>query len=171
MSRLLLSLGELTVGVLLLIDPIIFTNGIIVTFGIALLAAAIVSVCHYFKKSPIEAAQDQDLTEGLMEAVVGLFFIIKGNWIIQTFPLLTVLYGVVMLGIGISKVQWIIDLYRMKVEKWSLAIISAAVTLICSIVILWNPFTATSALWTFIAVTFITEAVCDVAVTIFARAE
>lgn len=63
------------------------------------------------------------------------------------------------------------DLVRNRAEKWFWAGISAAITLICSAVILSNPFTSTVALWTFIAITLIVEAVFDVIVAIFTKGD
>lgn len=86
-----------------------------------------------------------------------------------TFPLLTVIYGVLTLLGGINKVQWAIDMLRAKQKYWFVAIISAVLTLVFSALILANPFASTAVLWTFIAVTLIVEAVIDIAAFILGR--
>lgn len=170
-SKLILALCELILGVVLLIDPVKFTSIIISVSGLLLLAGGLVGILRYFKASPEMAAQGQDLTQGILGVLAGLFCVIKSDWFIVTFPLLTVLYGVITLVTGISKIQWTVDLVRNRAEKWFWAAISAAITLICSAVILGNPFTSTVALWTFIAITLIVEAVFDVVVAIFAKGD
>ena len=47
--------------------------------------------------------------------------------------------------------------------------LSAALTIVCAVIILYNPFSSTAVLWTFIAITLIVEAVVDVIATIFAK--
>jgi uncharacterized membrane protein HdeD (DUF308 family) len=170
-SKLILALCELILGVVLLINPVKFTSIIISVAGLLLLAGGLVSILRYFKASPAEAAVGQDLTQGLLGIIAGLFCIVKSEWFIVTFPLLTVLYGVITLITGVSKIQWTVDLLRNRAEKWFWAAISAAITLICSAVILGNPFTSTFALWTFIAVTLVVEAVFDVIAAIFAKGD
>lgn len=168
-GKLIIALCELAIGIVLFINPVRFTTAIIVVLGVLVSIAGIISVLRYFKDTPAEAAHGKDLTQGLLEVIAGLFCVFKSNWFIVTFPLLTVLYGVITLIGGISKVQWTVDLIRMKAGKWFWAAISAAITLVCSAIILSNPFTSTAVLWTFIAVTLIVEAVVDVLVVIFAK--
>lgn len=168
-SKLIMALCELVMGVVLLIDPLGFTTAIITILGVLLLFVGLVSVIRYLKTDAGVAAQGEVLTQGLLEVIAGLFCIFRSNWFIVTFPLLTVLYGVITLVAGISKIQWTVDLVRTKADKWFWAAISAVVTLACSAVILRNPFSSTAVLWTFIAVTLIVEAVFDVLTVIFAK--
>ena len=93
----------------------------------------------------------------------------RSNWFIVTFPLLTVIYGVLTLLGGINKVQWAIDMLRAKQKYWFVAIISAVLTLVFSALILANPFASTAVLWTFIAATLIVEAVIDIVAFILGR--
>ena len=93
----------------------------------------------------------------------------RSNWFIVTFPLLTVIYGVLTLLGGINKVQWAIDMLRAKQKYWFVAIISAVLTLVFSALILANPFASTAVLWTFVAVTLIVEAVIDIVAFILGR--
>lgn len=170
-NKLILALCELILGVVLLINPVGFTSAIIIILGILLFVAGILSTIRYFKETPEEAAKGQNLTYALLEMIAGLFCMFKSNWFIVTFPLLTVLYGVITLITGVSKVQWTVDFIRIKADKWFLAAISAVITIVCAVVILCNPFSSTMVLWTFIAITLIAEAVFDVITAIFAKSE
>ena len=71
------------------------------------------------------------------------------------------LYGVGLLVMGVVKVQWTVDILRVKVGRWYLPGISALVSLVCAAVILLNPFASMVALWVFIGVALIVEAVVD----------
>ena len=154
--NILMAAGEILVGILLLINPLGFTAGIIAGIGMLLTALG------YFREEPLEAVKGQKLTKGLCAFAGGAFCIFKYEWFIATFPLLTILYGIGILLTGITKVQWAVDMLRMKVKLWYYAAISAAVTLLVAMVILMDPFTTTAVLWNFIAVGLIVEAVADI---------
>jgi len=168
-GNLLTCIFEILVGILLLIDPVGFTSGIIVVFGVVLAVIGAASLFRYFRNDAETAAQESGLAKGLIFAIFGLFCALKSEWFIITFPLLTVLYGILTLISGVSKVQWAVDMLRAKQKYWFVEVIGALLTLICSILILTNPFTSTAFLWTFIGVTMIVEAVIDVVAFIMGR--
>lgn len=161
-ANIIMALGEILVGILLLIDPLGFTAGIIKGIGILLVALGTIGVLSYFKEEPLEAIKGQKLTKGLCALAGGVFFIFRSDWFIVTFPLLTILYGAGILFTGITKVQWAVDMLRLKIKVWYYAAASAAVTLVAALVILMNPFATTAVLWTFIAAALIVEAVVDI---------
>lgn len=117
-SSIILSLCEAIIGILLLVNPVDFTTGIIIFLGIVLLIVGITSVVQYFRTEPEAAALKQGLTRGCIEILIGLFCIIKSGWFIATFPILTILYGIGVLIAGIAKVQWTVDKIRLKIKKW-----------------------------------------------------
>ena len=119
--------------------------------------------------APEDAAEQGGLAKGLGLLLAGTFCMFRSNWFIVTFPLLTVIYGILTLLGGINKVQWAIDMLRAKQKYWFVAIISAVLTLVFSALILANPFASTAVLWTFIAVTLIVEAVIDIVAFILGR--
>ena len=63
-GSIILALGEVLVGVLLLIDPAGFTVGIIAGVGMLLTALGVFLVLAYFKADPEEAAMGQNLMKG-----------------------------------------------------------------------------------------------------------
>lgn len=160
-----MSLVELIVGILLLIDPIGFTGGIIVALGVVLMVTGLFHVIRYFRKEPLEAAVSRTLAKGLMELLGGGFCVFRSHWFLATFPVLTLVYGVVILVAGLYKLQWMVDSIRLKRGGWLLAAFSAALSLVCGILILLNPFGSTGIIWTVIAVSLIVEALIDVITT------
>ena len=160
-GSLLMCVVEIIIGVLLLINPIGFTTGIIMVFGAILSIWGIASLIAYFKDAPDFATRGNQLSKGLLLICFGLFCLLKSEWFIVTFPLLTVIYGIFSLVTGVSKIQWAVDMLRLKQKFWFVTLCSAVLTLIFSFLILANPFASTAVLWTFIAVTLIVEAVVD----------
>lgn len=106
-SNLLTCISEILIGILLLIDPVGFTSSIIVVFGIILTILGISNLFSYFRNDVEIASQQSSLAKGLVFGVFGLFCVLKSEWFIATFPILTILYGILTLVVGIGKVQWL----------------------------------------------------------------
>lgn len=165
-GNLLMCILEALIGILLLVNPVGFTSSIIILLGVVLAAEGLFHLVAYFRTDPYEAAQSNAFAKGLLMAVCGLFCVFRSHWFIVTFPVLTVVYGVLTLVAGISKIQWSLDLFRTKQKYWYVAVVGAALSLVFACLILTNPFASTAVLWTFIAVSLLIESVIDV-VTLF----
>lgn len=161
-NGIVLCLFELIVGVLLLIKPVGFTSGIIKVTGIVMVILGIIEIVKYFKTSAEEAFLGQTLSKGLVFVLAGAFCTFKTDWFIVTFPVLTIIYGIIILLAGLGKIQLTVDMLRMKNKNWYWAAINAGVSLICSIIILNNPFATTAVLWGFTGASFIVEGVFDI---------
>ena len=162
---------EALLGILLLVDPLGFTAGIIIAVGIALMVGGIFNVIRYFRTTPEEAVVGQLLMRGLVSLLAGGFCVFHPQWFTITFPVIAVLYGIIVLISGLSKVQIAVDMLRFKNSKWWWGAISAAVSIICALVIIKNPFSSTVVLWWFAGLSLIAEAVFDVVTLIMSRKE
>jgi hypothetical protein len=160
-SGIVLCLFEALVGILLMINPVGFTSAIIMAGGIVILIIGIINIINYFKTPVSQSVLSQSLTKGLIALLVGMFCIFQADWFIATFPVLTIIYGVIVLIAGLGKVQVAADMIRMKHKKWFLPAISAAISIVCAVVILENPFSTTIVLWMFTGISLIVEAVFD----------
>ncbi len=170
MSHLLLMVFELVIGVLLLCRPVSFTAGVIIVFGVGLLIAGVIRIVRYFKATPVQGARERSLAEGLMLSVLGIFCITKYTWFIAAFPVLAVLYGVVMLFSGLFKVQVAVDQWRLKLGNAMWEALSAGMTILFGIIILVNPFATAISLGIFAGITMIVAAVLDLlALVLFGR--
>lgn len=158
----LVSLLEAVIGILLLVDPVRFTTAIIFVFGIVLLVGGVLSVIRYFRADPVSASVSGDMVKGLVMLLAGAFLAIRPSWLITTFPVLMILYGIVILVGGLYKAQWFIDALRLKAGKWLFHLINAAVSIVCGFVILANPFASTVVMWMFIGISLVVEAALDV---------
>lgn len=157
-----LSLCEILIAILLLINPEKFTRGIIVCAGVVLTVLGIVSTIGYFRKPPAEAAQQHNLAKGLCLVGSGLFCALNSQWFLITFSALSVLYGVAILLLGVVRVQWMVDDIRLKTGKWQWAAGSAALTLIIAAIILSNPFAAPRMIWYFVGIGLLAQAALDI---------
>lgn len=167
MGAILACLIEVLVGVLLLVNPVGFTAGIIIAIGVVFLIGGIAAMIRYFRTDAIQAAAEQNFVKGMIGIVFGLFCCFHSEWFIATFPVLTILYGVMNLIGGIFKAQFAVDALRLE-KPWGWAAFSAVVSIILAATILLNPFTSSVVLWEFTAIALIVEAVCDLVATIVA---
>ena len=161
-GSILLCIVEIVVGVLLLIDPVGFTSGIIMGAGVLMCLSGVLSIVRYFMSKPELAAQGQLLFKGLLSLMGGTVCITKYDWFIGAFPLLTVLYAVGMLILAAAKLQKMADMKRMNLSRWYLPGIAALMVAVLGAVILINPFGAAAAVWTFVAISLIAEAIVEI---------
>lgn len=161
-GNIIMCLGEILIGIILLIKPVGFTKTIIIGLGLILLIMGIMNVIKYFRTNAIEALKEQSLATGLIFSVIGAFCTFNADWFIVTFPVLTAIYGVVILFMGLRKVQWAIDLIRLKRKYWFISGLNAILSIIFAIIVINNPFTTTAVLWQFTGVVLIVEAIFDI---------
>ena len=160
-NGMVICLFELVIGILLLINPIGFTTGIIMTGGGLLILSGLVNCIRYFRAEVREAARGQYLTKGLVAVIAGVFCIYNTEWFLVTFSAVTVIYGVVVLLASVEKIQLCLDMLRLKKKKWYLAAISAVISLVCAVLILKNPFSSSAIIWIISGVSLILEAFFD----------
>lgn len=167
MGKLILLLFEAAVGVVLLINPIGFATVFVTVVGVLLAAVGLVFILQYFRSEPLEAQKSQGLLKGCCALLVGLFCALNTQWFIDAFPLLTVVHGIVILFTGLIRAQWAADMLRLKQKRWYIPAAGAALSVILAVIIFVNPFGATEAIWTFIGITFLADALADLAVLLF----
>lgn len=152
---------EILVGVLLLINPVSFTSGIIIGAGWLMAIIGVVNVIRYFLMNPEAGAQAQLLFHGLVLGMAGALCITQYRWFLTAFPLLTVLYAGWMLVLAAMKVQQMTDMLRIRMGRWYMPAIAAGLAVILAVIILWNPFGAANAIWTFVGVSLIVQALVE----------
>ena len=157
-GSILMCVLEILVGVLLLVDPTGFTSAIIIAAGAALILYGAICIVRYFRADAAEGALRQNLFKGLLLLLGGLFCVLRSKWFVDTFPLLTILYGIGLLISGVGKIQWMADMIRFGRKRWYLPAISAVLSLIFATIILCSP----TALWSFLSIVLIVEAVFDI---------
>ena len=163
-SAIVAGLVELLVGILLFVDPVGFTSGILMAVGVILLVCGVVCLIRYFKTEPVQAALEQNFFKGLLMILLGGVLALRTQQIIDLF-LFAHLYGVAILIIGTVKLQQSVDLLRLKARYWFLAGINALLAIVFAAIILSDP----PVLWQLAAISLIAEAVLDVVVLIMTR--
>ena len=168
-ESLFLALAEVIVGIILLLRPVGFTTAIIMTIGAVITVQGLLSIISYFRNDVQQPLNNHLLVKGLTLAAGGLFCLLKSEWFLAAFPVLTVLYGVLILLSGFYKLQWAVDMKRLKMKYWYVALISAGFALALSALILINPFTTINVLWIITGITMVVGAVADIVAFLFEK--
>lgn len=157
----IICLCELAAGVLLWMNPELLTMGIVYVLGGGLVILGIWNGISYFRTEALQAAKEQKLFSGLLKLGVGAACLMKAKWVVSALPALTVLYGIILLIVSAQKIQWSVDMKRMKKKYWHLAAVSGVVSLEFAVITMINPFRTTQLLWQILGVVLGIEAVAD----------
>ncbi|MCD7950368.1 MAG: DUF308 domain-containing protein [Erysipelotrichaceae bacterium] len=167
--NIIICLGEFIIGILLFINPVEFTSNIIIVGGILLVCMGIGNIISYLRKEV--SLSNRGLSTGIIYILLGLFCILQYQWFINTFPVITTLYGAVMLVIGIDKIQWGVDLIRNKRKYWYYGIFDSLLTIILAIVILMISNMDNDILWIVLALSLVIVAIFDLVTIILGAKE
>lgn len=162
MPTILMILFELAVGVLLLIDAEAFTTVVFTVFGIILIVLGIVMLIRYLHDRKSDEASPLTLATAIFELIIGAVFAFGSSLIIGVIALTTLIYGIIMVISGIFKLSDYITLRTAHIPVSGFALLSAIVSVALGIVIVFNPFGTTIALWTCMGIVLIVQAVIDV---------
>ena len=93
-NSLVVILFELAVGVLLILNPDMFTRAIILVAGVVLAIVGIINIISYFKTEAEVAAQGQKLVMGLdkVQTTVDMLRLKRGMWV---FPVIGAVVSIV----------------------------------------------------------------------------
>lgn len=166
LQKIILSVIQLVVAILLLIDAEGFTTVIMMAAGVLIIVLGGLAVLRYVKLTPVAAAQQHLLARGLTAILLGATVLIQHSSLVALFPLLAVLYGAMLLITGVIRVQWTVDMLRMKRSHWGVMAVSAVITTGLALVILFHPQFVMPVMWVFVAVSMIIGAVMDAAVVV-----
>ena len=158
MRELVIIVFLLAVGILLLVNPAAFASWLVKVAGLFLMVLGALRIIRYSRAEAEAAAKGQDFFIGIIAILGGLFCVIKTSWFLSVFPTLAVIYGLLQLVLGFSKVQRMVDFLRMKFSLWYLPAISALIYLVFGFIIVLHPDMTFMSIWVFTGVTMILEA-------------
>ena len=146
-------------GLILVFVPGLATNVLFNVIGIACIVIGAAYVIRYFRLSAQEAVFSRDMASGLGFIVVGILVCIFKNLLVSLLP---VLFGLVMLVGGVSKIQFTLGFWRMNVGRWYWELICAAISVVLGLLILMRPFSTAILLMRVIGISLIVESVMDI---------
>ena len=149
------------VGILLLINPVGFTMGIIKAAGVLLILLGILDIVRYFRTPAPEAAKGQNLYSGLVSLALGCFCVFRAEWFVAVFPVLAVVYGILQVLLGLRYMQRAVDALRLHIPLWYLRCINAVISILFGMIIITNPAMTMLSIWVFTGLTMIIEGVFE----------
>ena len=158
---LILLLLEITVGVLLFIDAQSFANLIFIIVGAFFIIKAVQGTVEYFRTPAEVAVLGQGFATSLVCLAIGCFLVFQSQWLVSLFPALAAVFGVALILMGFSKVQWAVDLLRVKNSKWYFPAIGATLAIVCGAIICSGTF-SNDGLLVFSAIAMLAGAVIDI---------
>lgn len=161
-KSMILCIAELLIGMLLLIKPVGFTSVIIIGAGLGLMIKGLMDVVRYFRTSAKEASLQEGLSNGLICLLVGAFCAFQSQWLMQAVSFSGIIYAVLIMLLGVEKIQNTVDARRLGRKSWFYPAISAVIAIASVITIFINPFIVERNLLIFAGSVLIAEMVLDV---------
>ncbi len=155
-----LALGQLALGLLLLINPAGVTSFVLIAVGILVIVLGGLHLFRYIRMPREEAAQTWKLASGVGLLALGIISIIYYSWVLDQLSKLTILYGGLTMASACMKLQLAVDELRAGDSNWRLMGISCLVSIVLGTVLFLQPF-ADTAIWIITGVMLVILAVVD----------
>ncbi|WP_124100830.1 DUF308 domain-containing protein [Ruminococcus sp. Marseille-P6503] len=156
-NYLLLSVVCIALGAALIADPGFFTKAISYTIGGIAIAAGAISFIQFFVKGEEKDEYASLVFRGIVLAAIGLFLIIKPDFI---FKVIAFGCGFYMLFSGIVSIADAFDVKRAG-QDWIFPMILASVTAALGLVILINPLAPVNAAITIMGIALIASGIAN----------
>ncbi len=156
-----IAVAELALGVLLLVSPGGFTAVLFTVVATVLIAAGVLSIVNYFRLPKEDSAKTWKLSAGAASICAGVLALTNSAWLVETFGVLTTVYGAIVLAFTFLKLQMAVDALRGGRRFWYLMAISVLLSVIMAALLILNPFGGESAVWLFMGVALIVTATLD----------
>ncbi len=156
----LLGLAEIVIGIFLLANPVSASVMLVRVIGAIIIIMGVLNLIAYLANKKESGANQAALVGAVVPIVVGILIYLGARWIITTVAAFSVFIGILMLLGAISKA---VQAFRLrKLEKgWIAYFLSAVLTILISLIIIANPFSTITILWSFIGFSLIAEGVID----------
>ena len=151
----LLAFVELIVSIFLFINPVGLGKGIIIATGILFTIWGAFKLRGYFTSKLEKGKHIQGLSVGLLLIVLGMFFVIKSNTVQNVISSIMAMYGAIMLAMFAFKSEITVSMFRLDFGNVLWIAISAAYSLVISILLFCNVFTLTRIPWILTGISYV----------------
>ena len=136
LNAVLIGLALIVFGVILFAYPVTTIATVLRVIGIGLLLVGAIGIAAFFA-SKEETKSLRSLLVGIVEVVIGLVFLANPAFIASIYP---VILGIVIVLDGLGSLIAALQMKKAGAQRWSLAAVLSAVTIIMGAIILFNPF-------------------------------
>lgn len=153
------NIAMLVLGVMLIIFPEKSADIVCIVAGIILGIWGLVRLIAYFASGKIESFGSFALVQGTALLGFGILFIINPG-ILKTF--LTAALGIILIVSGVMKLQYAVDLLRLKDKFWYISLLGAIVSITLGAIVFFNPFKTAKWLMIFIGIALTVNSIWDI---------
>ncbi len=155
-KKITLIVVELIAGLLLLIRPEGFARGIIILFGLAMLAGGIWGLIKNRA-----ASNPLWFSASITATVLGLICTIASGFILSIFAALAIICGIIIILIGVYKYRSYQYIKALGEEPPAIILISAIAAVVLGVIVVLHPFNTMGVLLQFMGLILVVEAVLD----------
>ncbi len=149
----------LIIGLAMILWPDASKQVICYALGGLLLLFGVIRVISYFSVNQRSEALRFDFVLGMALLILGLLFVLRPNMLLNIFG---VVVGIAVTLDSIVKLQFALELRRLGSSAWVRALVLALVMLALGLVLLFNPFAASSALTIFTGICLVLDAIANI---------
>ena len=157
------SIGLAILGILLIFQSELTIVSLSYIIGAVLVALGILGVINYAKNKETEKKKEMDLVYGTVCIVLGLVVIGNPQGIASLIPFVI---GMVIIISSVIKLQYSIELKGKGNNLWKSTFILSVTTLLCGILLIFNPFQGAVIITKIIGILILVYAILDIISTI-----
>ena len=159
LPTILMLVFEVAAGVLLLIDGEKFTQVVFIVFGVFLLLCGIITLILSLLAGRNGGTMSMgQLIFAVVLLAIGAFFAAASGSVMSIMSTVTTLLGIIVAFNGMLKLVEYFSFSKYSGGVAGFAIVSGIITIILGILIAFNPFGATQAMWTILGVLILVSA-------------
>lgn len=153
-----LSLSLIVLGFLFIVFPESSAQMICYATGIIACIWGLIRLVAHFRLETVEVFGSYGMVQGAALIIVGVAMISSPDVLAK---FITTIFGFVMLVDGVLKIQYAIDLGRLKANGWIWVMVTAVLMIVLGVISIINPFETASALMIFLGCILVVDGVSD----------
>lgn len=159
-----LALALIVMGVLFIAFPDKSTTIICYATGIAACIWGFIRLVAHFKMETLDVFGSYGLVQGAALIIVGVAIIANPEYLAK---FITVAFGIIMLIDGILKIQYAIDLGRIKANGWVWVLVVAVLMIVLGVIAIVNPFSTAVTLMRFLGIILIADGISNIIIILY----
>lgn len=158
-SSLVTSIILLVIGLLLFFKSQEAIIGLSYIIGTILVVLGIVAIIMFFKESSEDIKNDLNIVYGIVSLILGILVIVNPNAIAKLIPFIV---GIIILINSAIKITYALEAKEDGNDVWKSSLIMTLISLLCGIIILFNPFETSVVVFKIIGAFTIIYSVLDI---------
>ena len=160
----IVSLVVIIFGALFVTFPSESIDVLCYVFGIAMSVWGVISIISYFLSDKYALFNSYGLVRGIAFLAIGTVVLANPD---EVAALFISIFGALLIIDGALKLQYAVDLIRVKAQWWQVLMVAAFAVIVLGGIVIFNPFDGQDTQMFFTGIAMIVDGVCDVAMIIY----